>query len=392
MIGYYVPFINHIKFVPTIILICLFGIYLIDTSNKKDYFPALLVFLLINVISGYLAFFTGPPRSAIRGLAECYVLGILTITYLKDKKWINTLFLLFLFQFIYYAFWGILGKGIVPWDYILNEQDAFGPMMTMGFVFAYFFPKEILARKYTLTIALICIMGIVVSFARGSFLSLVGLLFIIFLKSKYKLRMAVSIVGIASIVTITAVSFFPSGVYLKEMKSSYKGFEDSTGSDRWVLWQIAWLEFLDYPILGVGPQNFGNMAIKYRDKITFKKDELYADPNQLWGRALHNVYLELLSEIGLLGFLSFFFLIYGYYKSGKRDNIKHENNYDVVDPGERPIEPDNVFLSYRTSMSLSIIAYLINAVFYQMLYIDWLFYILIMNRVLILSNNKGNER
>ena len=74
------------------------------------------------------------------------------------------------------------------------------------------------------------------------------------------------------------------------------------------LWILAWEMFLDAPWLGHGPHTYRLLYPAYLEAANFP-EWVRLDP---WGTAVpwaHNLYLELLAERGILGFLSFFSVI-----------------------------------------------------------------------------------
>lgn len=72
---------------------------------------------------------------------------------------------------------------------------------------------------------------------------------------------------------------------------------ESDAVTRFLLWQTAWNYFVGSPVIGVGWGNF--TALYGLDLTSFNPGEL----------AVHNIYLQLLSETGLVGFVSFFYLV-----------------------------------------------------------------------------------
>jgi O-antigen ligase len=78
------------------------------------------------------------------------------------------------------------------------------------------------------------------------------------------------------------------------------GVEEFTQVSRLALWGAAAAMFLAHPVLGVG---YGNYRSLYNDYIPG------AAPGQL---DAHNLYLQFLSETGIVGFLGFFVLIGGF--------------------------------------------------------------------------------
>jgi O-antigen ligase len=73
--------------------------------------------------------------------------------------------------------------------------------------------------------------------------------------------------------------------------------DEFTQASRLALWGAAGIMFLGHPVLGVG---YGNYRALYHDYIPGSR------PNEL---DAHNLYLQFLSETGLIGFLVFCFLV-----------------------------------------------------------------------------------
>jgi len=75
--------------------------------------------------------------------------------------------------------------------------------------------------------------------------------------------------------------------------------------------------FKDYPVIGAGPGNYTKLAKNYIKKTGYNDQdylsEFTVDP--------HNVYLGLLAENGLLGFMSFVLLFYGLFVSGGKNYL-----------------------------------------------------------------------
>ena len=80
----------------------------------------------------------------------------------------------------------------------------------------------------------------------------------------------------------------------------------SGGSGRADLWRVGWRMVEDQPIQGVGAGNFPEASIRYllRPGAT-ERDEFIVDDKKV----AHNVYLTVLTEIGLVGLLLFLLII-----------------------------------------------------------------------------------
>jgi putative inorganic carbon (hco3(-)) transporter len=73
-----------------------------------------------------------------------------------------------------------------------------------------------------------------------------------------------------------------------------QGVDDATELSRLALWQAAFSLFVGHPVLGIG---YGNYKYLYTSFMTISA--------QLDTLDAHNLYLQLLSETGLIGFLVF---------------------------------------------------------------------------------------
>jgi O-antigen ligase len=72
---------------------------------------------------------------------------------------------------------------------------------------------------------------------------------------------------------------------------------DTTSIERAKLWRVALAMFIDHPITGVGPDGFRNLYGRYAGVKDWKKN-IYTN----------NSYIEMFTNLGLLGGLSFLWL------------------------------------------------------------------------------------
>jgi O-antigen ligase len=78
---------------------------------------------------------------------------------------------------------------------------------------------------------------------------------------------------------------------------------DSTG--RTELWDVSWQMWQDHPVAGVGLQGFQDEAPSYaREGVREHAEFLVEEP-----KVVHNTYLELLAEAGVVGFLLFLAIV-----------------------------------------------------------------------------------
>jgi O-antigen ligase len=77
---------------------------------------------------------------------------------------------------------------------------------------------------------------------------------------------------------------------------------DSSVQNRVLLGRVAWHLFLDHPLLGVGAGNYAVHFYEYADEV----GSTALDYNDVGGtRYPHSLYLELASETGFLGLITF---------------------------------------------------------------------------------------
>jgi O-antigen ligase len=141
---------------------------------------------------------------------------------------------------------------------------------------------------------LLSIISIILLRSRGALLiMIVSILPILFNKFNYK---KISII-IVLIITITFITDGATGFKLLE-KYINSGYES-----RIPLWQAAWALFLDHPLLGYGPHMF---VFQYQNYLPVKGEFITDTWITPWA---HNLYLELLSEEGLLVTIAFLSLL-----------------------------------------------------------------------------------
>jgi O-antigen ligase len=82
--------------------------------------------------------------------------------------------------------------------------------------------------------------------------------------------------------------------------------EDSTGSGRTDIWKVGWRIVEDKPIVGVGADNFANSTVHYllEPGAIPNSDYIVDTP-----KVAHNIYLQVLAELGAVGLILFLFVL-----------------------------------------------------------------------------------
>ena len=378
LISEHIHALTAIRSAPTILLIILIAIWLFS-HNKKYKYKEFALFIFALFVSSIFSENHTRAMWAFRAITELYFLAGITFTYADDITKVRKLLSLYFLYIVYFGLWGIPGMGRVEWDYILNEEDAYGPLMTMGIAFGYYYYRMSVSfnkKKYVQLGIIICVIGVVVSFARGAFLVMLCLFLIIFIKEKGKFKNIVLAAMAGIIVIIAANIIFPNNAFWTEMNTISEGTSEGTGADRKILWKVAWYEFIDHPIIGVGPYNFGVVAPDYVIKMPDR--QRYLDPGTIWGRSLHNGYFQILCELGIVGTAVFLVLLYDLNRSNRKI-MKYQ-----TDENSKDIEAElAIYRQLSSGVALTIFAFLMNAFFYDMIFYTWFWELIIFNRLLL---------
>jgi putative inorganic carbon (hco3(-)) transporter len=150
----------------------------------------------------------------------------------------------------------------------------------------------------------ICILTIVFTFSRGGFLALLVVLVGMMLYHPPKMRqiLLMLVVGAVALNLIpdqftsrlqTLTNLIPGQVQVQNDVSFQGRASEAT---------VAWMMFLDHPFLGVGASNYPVYYLKYSRVVGL-------DP-RLEEREPHDLYLEVLSELGLAGLIVFLLILW----------------------------------------------------------------------------------
>ena len=377
--SYYVEPIGNLKMLQTILLVFLV-VQWIFLSPKREHYPLLLVLIVWISLTGLFADNTGRARVLVRQVIETYGFALLVFSYARVPERINRLFTIYCVYFIYIAVWGALGKGRVWWDFLLNEEDAYGPLMCMAFAFCYHYA---LARtgwfkRLGYLGAVFGAVGVVISFARGSFFCLLATAIYLIVRSGKVFKGVAVLAVLAILVAGSASLVFDMDVYWREIMSSSEGTSAGTGLDRKILWEVAWLEFLDYPLGGVGPYNFGIKAPAYISQV---EDPGNYHGDNIYGRALHNGYMQILCELGSVGVLIFTLMIGHFFRVNwrmQREFRRRGPPWPATPPRGGPVD----YLALARGLEVAMIALLTNVFFYDIIFYGWLFDLAILNLAL----------
>jgi putative inorganic carbon (hco3(-)) transporter len=189
---------------------------------------------------------------------------------------------------------------------------------------------------------LLFILAILITSARSATLGLAAGALYGISKSRKKITLF-AVLFVVSIIYITLIS--PEQLdRFKNMGSE----EDITAQERIDNWKAAIEIFKNRPLTGVGIGNYveANNTI-YNNNIQYVQ---------------HNIYLQALTETGLLGLILLLLIIGAFFKN-QREILKHINESD---------EPDPFFRNLAIGLNISMISFLVTGFFITVLFYPFL--------------------
>lgn len=374
--------------VPTV----LFAVLLLVTLFKgpRNHLAPLTAFMLYAALSLPFAYIRGQALIVVKALFAYYVIALATVTIVRRAREAVPIVLIVMAG--QYAEWVGFGarSGQVTWHYAYTNYDSFGPLMVLGISSLFYIGMATKNRRWrivALVLAAGCIMGLVVSFARGAVLSAGVVAVWIWFRSPNKLKTAVLGIAAAIVLSISARIFQgaqsaieagkTSTDFWTEMGTAFNA-NDATRQDRQVLWRLALREYASHPLFGVGPNCFGAYAADNYAAGTV--GGFYNEnPGRLWGRQLHNTYYQILSEFGTVGAAIFLWMVWDFYKRNKklreRDRIQ---TWAARTGGQLSLR--HLSLGLEAGM----LGFLLTAYFYNQIFdVDWFYSLLTINALLL---------
>jgi len=180
-------------------------------------------------------------------------------------------------------------------SYSLNENAIFlGPFIVLGTSFLWL--KDFQKKKTIIFLGIfVLVSALVITQSRGSWFAVLGgILYLFFKKRFYK--------GIVALTIFIAIFFtfqLSRGILTSRLEQIGSG--DLALLARFSLWKAAIQIIKENWLFGVGANNF--ILIKYQFGVPF-----WLDPVKSFNT--HNIYLEILVNLGVLGFIGFFGLIW----------------------------------------------------------------------------------
>jgi putative inorganic carbon (hco3(-)) transporter len=297
--------------------------WLVGGSIRK----IILIFATIATVS-LLASAEGPNTDAARSLARWF--SYLALFYaasgrLESKEQMQTVIKVILCSGMLVALFGlyqVLAKGYSDLYYYLyplqedSLEDWNGRITSFLFHFnslagylnlvlalslaAMVLAKELWVRGAALACHGMALAALYFTGSRGGLIAYAAMLLasMYFLKPRRTAFLRVLSAMAVAWALVAVLQLLPSRIEV-EGESRFQQVDEFTSISRLALWNAAGAMFVQHPVLGVG---YGNYRSLYSDYIPG------AAPNEL---DAHNMYLQMLSETGVIGFLAFSVLLVG---------------------------------------------------------------------------------
>lgn len=280
--------------------------FLIDKKNNKFYW-SIILFLGYAVLCSIIAFFQEnymEAKSALRMYKFLIPVLVMFIFFYKPRnyfKWSVIGFLIALFYNNVFVFNQYI-DGIA--DFMTRYRGRFWTPNALGsFVqiaipivlyYCYYFRKSWMHIFIGVLSVIASLFSLYLSASRGATMAVIVevlILVVIVWTKKYNKFNKNTLYRIVLFCAITsAICVF---LYSKIFTRSYDG-------ERILLWTSAWKIFLDHPLIGVGLSDWNSVYVsQYISELA--KERSLQHP--------HNAFLYILSGMGVLGFIPFFFMI-----------------------------------------------------------------------------------
>ncbi|MBK7905602.1 MAG: O-antigen ligase family protein [Gemmatimonadetes bacterium] len=182
-------------------------------------------------------------------------------------------------------------------------------------------------------------------------------------------------IGVAVVVFAAASLIFPAGFFYNEIMSAFvEGTSSGTGDDRWRLWTAAMEVFRRNPIVGAG---MGNVGVRFRHLSAGRARWYVCGQSHVSLRkALHNIFLTILSEQGVVGFGIFVWLVVDFFRRNAWLRRAEASAIWAARGGSLALRPTAL------GLEVGMVALLLTGMLYPMLNIHWFFSMLALNLLL----------
>jgi probable O-glycosylation ligase (exosortase A-associated) len=232
---------------------------------------------------------------------KAIAIALLTTGLVRDRARFRLLYLLIPFSIGFLGakrgLFGLLRGGVQYNDGpggMMKDNNSFALMLNMMLpllVGIAITDERKWVRVTAAVLAALCVPTIFFTFSRGGLLTLCVVSALLLWRSRHRFLVA----GLMAVALLGFLAFTSEAVtdkYLNRASTIDNYEEDGSAQGRLNAWRTSWYVFLDYPVVGVGPNNLAVVFRRY-------------SPEMDRFRVAHNAYFQVLAESGLPALLLF---------------------------------------------------------------------------------------
>ncbi len=310
-----------------------FGVWLLKAISSKNLVKKIrriyrlgrpfLIPLVLFFAAAIFATIISPDKRLSLGVLKGWFLDPLLVLFLfldliRRKKQIKVVVLALFLSASYIAIYGLyeyvfrvgldsdgrLNSVYVPANYVAMYIT---PILVLSFVFLRKINSKFL-RITHYALLIIILLALYFTKSYGGWLGLLGALIFLWLRVSMPRKRLKYLLIFATVVILVSISQSQSPKFGRLLDFSTR----TSSSTRSEIWQTSFLIIKEHPLGGVGLGNFEASYREYVPRVAFPPLEwLVVKP--------HNLYLNLWIEMGILGLVSFIWLIIVFFKQGWRD-------------------------------------------------------------------------
>ena len=264
---------------------------------------------------------------------------------IREQKSIDRLLLIIIVVGFCFGIYGILqyyGIDFRVWERDIGRQRVMGVFGNVNYFAEYLiFPlslsiglilsKNKIFNKFFLILGLLAMgLALLFTFTRGSYLAIAitipMMLFLYFKSAKNekdkKFYMKIALLFLLLTIIAIALIYVPhplnkKGTTLGKLRSRVTIetlTSDSSILNRIAIWKYTWMMIEDYTLLGSGLGTYAYHTLKYQTEFfdIGNNRDIYSHVKAVQA---HNEYLQLWSELGIIGLLLFLWTIFAYYRN-----------------------------------------------------------------------------
>jgi len=204
--------------------------------------------------------------------------------------------------------WFLLGQGtIVGPGGMLKDNNDFALAMVMNLPFLWYLGYDLRDLRFGRLLRLglrvaffLTLVAIMATGSRGGFLAMAVVIFMMAMKTRYKVPAILAVV----LLGLLGYAFAPQE-YIQRL-STIASASDQSAQGRLLSWRVALNMVAHNPVLGVGFNNFVYVYQNFLTGVSLPPGLVYVP-----SRVAHNSYLQIWAESGSIAFGLFLFLLIG---------------------------------------------------------------------------------